>query len=206
MNPAYPVRLPSLMTFRHRSVNICAGAVESRLFLDRLMRQLEWAPIPDTSAIVEAANGGLPDKDAQSSRRRGVAKADILLTGARAHLGHLDGEAVGELLLLSLRETLARLLAYSQILPERIGLRYFWAGIHYTVPIYPYTLHVIRASITYTVPVLRKVSPSITQAVLTIVRNCEKSNTNRVRAIFGSAVSRFACRTQSDQQNSPGTD
>ena len=66
----------------------------------------------------------------------GVAKVDILITGDRAHLGHLDGEAVGELLLLSVRKTLSSLSAYSQIPPERIGLRYVWAAIQYTVPIF----------------------------------------------------------------------
>jgi len=58
-----------------------AWAVELRLFLDRLMEQLETA---------------------------GVAKVDILIAADPAHLGHPDGEAVGELLLLSLRQTLAR--------------------------------------------------------------------------------------------------
>ena len=43
----------------------------------------------------------------------GVAKVDILITEDPASLGHLDGEAVGELLLLSVRQTLARLSAYS---------------------------------------------------------------------------------------------
>lgn len=43
----------------------------------------------------------------------GVAKVDIFFTGERAHLGHVNGEVVGELLLLSVRQTLARLSAYS---------------------------------------------------------------------------------------------
>lgn len=78
--------------------------------LDALKEQLDDAPVPDAKAIVDAAKHGLPDKDAPIPAAAVVAKVDILVTGDRTHFGHLYGQAIGSLRVLTLTETLARLL------------------------------------------------------------------------------------------------
>jgi predicted nucleic acid-binding protein len=52
----------------------------------------------------------VPDKDAPILAAACVAEVDILVTGDRTHFGHLYGETVGGLRVLTLKDTLARLL------------------------------------------------------------------------------------------------
>ncbi|MCF7992537.1 MAG: PIN domain-containing protein [Thiohalocapsa sp.] len=78
--------------------------------LDALKGQLEYAPVPDTAAIVRAANHGLPDKDAPILAAARQAKVDILVTGDRTHFGHLYGKVTDGVCVLTLSDSLARLL------------------------------------------------------------------------------------------------
>jgi predicted nucleic acid-binding protein len=92
--------------------NIALKYPQRSRVLDALKRQLDYAPVPDASAIVDAANEGLPDKDAPILAAASVAKVDILVTGDRSHFGHLYGKAIGGLRVLTLTETLADLLKH----------------------------------------------------------------------------------------------
>ena len=78
--------------------------------LDTLRGRLEYAPAPSPAATAHAINQGLPDKDAPILAAAGLAGVDILVTGDRTHFGHLYSRNIGELRVLSLRETLERLL------------------------------------------------------------------------------------------------
>lgn len=90
--------------------NIALKAPRRSHALEALKAQLEDAPVPDSAAVVAAATQGLPGKDAPILAAAGVARADILVTGDRTHFGHLYGKAIDRLRVLTLRETLARLL------------------------------------------------------------------------------------------------
>jgi predicted nucleic acid-binding protein len=90
--------------------NISVKSPQRLPALDALKGQLDVAPVPDANAIVNAAKQGLPDKDAPILAAAGVAKVDILVTGDRTHFGHLYGKAIGNLRVLTLAETLERLL------------------------------------------------------------------------------------------------
>lgn len=90
--------------------NITLKCPQRSRALAALREQLEYAPVPDASAIEGAANQGLPEKDAPILAAAGMAKADILVTGDRTHFGHLYGKAISDLRVLTLSETLARLL------------------------------------------------------------------------------------------------
>jgi predicted nucleic acid-binding protein len=90
--------------------NIALKAAPRAHALDALKARLELAPVPDAAAVVAAAAHGLPGKDAPILAAAGAASADILVTGDRTHFGHLYGKAIDRLRVLTLRETLARLL------------------------------------------------------------------------------------------------
>jgi len=102
--------LTSAFAWDEAQRNIRLKSPERSQALNALREQLEYAPVPDAQAILDAAEQGLPDKDAPILAAAGVAKADILVTGDRTHFGHLYGKAIGRLRVLTLRETLARLL------------------------------------------------------------------------------------------------
>ena len=78
--------------------------------LDALKGQLEYASVPDAAAILSAANRGLPDKDAPILAAALVAKVDILVTGDRTHFGHLYGKVTDGVRVLTLSDSLERLL------------------------------------------------------------------------------------------------
>lgn len=78
--------------------------------LDMLKEHLEYAPVPDAEAIQIAANQGLPDKDVPILAAASLAKVEILVTGDRAHFGHLYGNAINGVRVLTLSNSLARLL------------------------------------------------------------------------------------------------
>jgi len=90
--------------------NITLKCPQRSLTLDALRAQLDYAPVPDATAIADAANQGLPDKDAPILAAAAIAQADILVTGDRTHFGHLYGETVGRVRVLTLSETLTLLL------------------------------------------------------------------------------------------------
>jgi len=90
--------------------NIALKCPHRTTILDALRGQLEYTPVPDASAIADAAKQGVPDKDAPILAAACVAEVDILVTGDRTHFGHLYGETVGGLRVLTLKDTLARLL------------------------------------------------------------------------------------------------
>jgi predicted nucleic acid-binding protein len=89
--------------------NIAIKCPQRLPILDDLVGRLEYAPVPDASAIAHAVEQGLPDKDVPILAAAGVAQAQILVTGDRAHFGHLYGKAIGNLCVLTLRDTLGRL-------------------------------------------------------------------------------------------------
>lgn len=78
--------------------------------LDALRGQLDDAPAPAAAAIENAAQQGLPDKDAPILAAARGADVDLLVTGDRTHFGHLYGKSVEDLQVLTLKATLARLL------------------------------------------------------------------------------------------------
>lgn len=90
--------------------NIALKCPQRTAILDALRSQLKFAPVPDTSAIANAAKQGLPDKDAPILAAARTAGVDILVTGDRTHFGHLYGNAVGGVQVLTLKDSLARLL------------------------------------------------------------------------------------------------
>jgi predicted nucleic acid-binding protein len=57
-----------------------------------------------------AAASGLPECDAPVLAAAVTARADLLVTGDRSHFGHLFGERVGGVEVVSLRDALARVL------------------------------------------------------------------------------------------------
>jgi predicted nucleic acid-binding protein len=89
--------------------NIALKCPHRTTILDALRGQLDYAPVPDGSAIADAAKQGLPDKDAPILAAARAAAVDILVTGDRTHFGHLYGKTVGSLRVLTLRDTLARM-------------------------------------------------------------------------------------------------
>jgi uncharacterized protein len=89
--------------------NIALKCPQRLATLEALAGQLEYAPVPDTSAIADAAQRGLPDKDAPILAAADAAEVDILVTGDRTHFGHLYGKEAGRLRVLTLRDTLASL-------------------------------------------------------------------------------------------------
>lgn len=90
--------------------NIALKCPQCTAILDALRCQLDYAPVPDASAIANAVKQGLPDKDAPILAAAHVAEVDILVTGDRTHFGHLYGKAGGGEQVLTLKDTLARLL------------------------------------------------------------------------------------------------
>jgi len=78
--------------------------------LDSLRGRLESVPAPSPAATADAAKHGLPNKDAPILAAAKVARVDVLVTGDRTHFGHLYGRNIGGLRVLSLRDTLERLL------------------------------------------------------------------------------------------------
>lgn len=90
--------------------NIALKCSERLPALDVLNDRLDFAPVPDAKAIAEAVGEGLPDKDAPILASARAANVDILITGDRAHSGHLYGTVIGRLRVLTLREVLASVL------------------------------------------------------------------------------------------------
>jgi predicted nucleic acid-binding protein len=90
--------------------NIALKCPHRSRVLAGLRKKLDYAPVPDASAIARAVKHGLPEKDAPILASTEVAKVDILVTGDRTHFGHLYGTVVSGLRVLTLSETLARLL------------------------------------------------------------------------------------------------
>ncbi|MCF8003884.1 MAG: PIN domain-containing protein [Chromatiaceae bacterium] len=90
--------------------NITLKCPHRTAILDALRDQLDDAPVPAAAAIENAAQQGLPDKDAPILAAALVADVDILVTGDRTHFGHLYGKTVEGLQVLTLKATLARLL------------------------------------------------------------------------------------------------
>jgi predicted nucleic acid-binding protein len=102
--------LTSAFAWDEAQRNIRLKSPQRSQTLDALRERLEYAPVPDAQAILDAAEQGLPDKDAPILAAARVAKADILVTGDRTHFGHLYGKTIGSLWVLTLSETLTRLL------------------------------------------------------------------------------------------------
>lgn len=90
--------------------NIALKCPQRTTMLDAPRGQLEYTSAPDASAIANAAKQGLPDKDAPILAAARVAEADILVTGDRTHFGHLYGETIDGLKVLTLKDALAHLL------------------------------------------------------------------------------------------------
>ena len=65
--------------------------------------------MPDATAILSAANRGVPDKDAPILAAALVAKVDILVTGDRVHFGHLSSKFTDGVRVLRLSDSVERL-------------------------------------------------------------------------------------------------
>jgi predicted nucleic acid-binding protein len=92
----------------HRNISVKYPQRTSAL--DGLKGHLEYAPVPDAPAILSATNQGLPDKDAPILAAASAAQVDILITGDRTHFGHLYGQVTQGVRVLTLSDSLARLL------------------------------------------------------------------------------------------------
>lgn len=73
-------------------------------------RALERVPEPPPPLVDRASGEGLPDSDAPILAAAIASGADVLVTGDRRHFGELFGTTVEGVEILSLAETLARLL------------------------------------------------------------------------------------------------
>ncbi|MBK1705877.1 PIN domain-containing protein [Halochromatium glycolicum] len=102
--------LTSAFAWDEAQRNIALKCPHRTVVLDALRGQLDDAAVPTAAAIENAARRGLPDKDAPILAAACVAEVDILVTGDRTHFGHLYGQAVEGLQVLTLKATLARLL------------------------------------------------------------------------------------------------
>jgi len=107
----------SAFAWDEASRNVSLKCPQRSPTLNALRGHLEYAPAPDSSAIADAAACGLPGKDAPILAAAHVANVRILVTGDRTHFGHLYGKNVGGLRVLTLRDTLANLIADAQPLP-----------------------------------------------------------------------------------------
>lgn len=76
----------------------------------RLLLDVVVAPEATPSAVAWARDQGLPDEDAPILGAALAAHADVLVTGDRTHFGRLFGRTVGGVQVLSLAETLERIL------------------------------------------------------------------------------------------------
>lgn len=63
-----------------------------------LMADLEASPAPSNEHFAIAQAAGMPPKDAPILAAAFAAEADLLVTGDRAHFGHLFGRSIGRLL------------------------------------------------------------------------------------------------------------
>jgi hypothetical protein len=74
------------------------------------MAQMETVPEAPAAEVMWAVTQGLPLKDAPVLAAALACGADALVTGDRAHFGHLFGKHVRTLIVLTPAEALARLL------------------------------------------------------------------------------------------------
>jgi len=79
--------------------------------LEGLVPLLEIVLEPSTEMMALATAEGLPAKDAPILAAAMVARAELLVTGDRRHFGHLFGQAVDGVRVLSLADGLAAILA-----------------------------------------------------------------------------------------------
>jgi predicted nucleic acid-binding protein len=79
--------------------------------LQALMSQIEVVPEAPPADVAWAIEQGLPLKDAPVLAAAIACGADALVTGDRAHFGHLFGQRVRTLVVLTPADALARLLA-----------------------------------------------------------------------------------------------
>jgi uncharacterized protein len=90
--------------------NLALKRPESAAVLEQLLRQVEIVQEGSPEIIAWAQEQGLPADDAPILAAAALAKADILVTGDRTHFGFLFGQDVRGTRVLSLAETLARML------------------------------------------------------------------------------------------------
>lgn len=73
---------------------------------ERLRAAVTQAVEPRATEVERAAAAGLPDKDAPILAAAITAKADVLVTGDRAHFGHLFGKSIQGVRIRTLSDTL----------------------------------------------------------------------------------------------------
>lgn len=90
--------------------NLEARYHESLGRFTRLLAEVVVVPEATPSAVAWARRQGLPEEDAPILGAAVTAQVDVLVTGDRAHFGHLFGSKMGGVEVLGLAETLRRLL------------------------------------------------------------------------------------------------
>ena len=90
--------------------NLEARYPESLDRFARLLHKVVLAPEATSSAVAWGRDQGLPEEDAPILGAAVAAHVDVLVTGDRTHFAHLFGRTVGGVQVLSLADTLRRLL------------------------------------------------------------------------------------------------
>jgi predicted nucleic acid-binding protein len=89
--------------------NIAAKKPDRLEALEGLLRQVTLVGEPAAAAVAAAIQHRLPAKDAPILAAAVQAKADALVTGDRAHFGHLYGIVVDQVLVLTVAMTFEKL-------------------------------------------------------------------------------------------------
>lgn len=90
--------------------NITAKKADRIAAVERLVRALRLVPEAAPAQHEEAAKLGVPAKDAPILAAALACRADVLVTGDRAHFGHLYGKKIGALTILTLAVAAERIL------------------------------------------------------------------------------------------------
>jgi predicted nucleic acid-binding protein len=86
--------------------NLRLKSSSTRKQVNEVLQSLELFPDVGSSLVSWAIGLGLPDNDAPILAAAAAAESDLLVTGDRKHFGHLFGETVGRVKVVSLVEAL----------------------------------------------------------------------------------------------------
>jgi predicted nucleic acid-binding protein len=82
--------------------NLRLKSSSSRKQVNEVLQSLELFPDVGSNLVSWAIGLGLPDNDAPILAAAAAAESDLLVTGDRKHFGHLFGETVGRVKVVSL--------------------------------------------------------------------------------------------------------